>query len=70
MFKMPQLHIYASSITTEQVDLFMSKEYPLQWSCDSFCILTPFTSYMYILMKIAGFITCPIKYEKVMILLW
>jgi len=39
MFKMPQLHIYASSITTEQVDLFMSKEYPLQWSCDSFCIL-------------------------------
>jgi len=30
MFKMLQLHIYASSITTEQVDLFMSKEYPLQ----------------------------------------
>lgn len=30
MFKEPQLHIYASSITTKQVDLFMSKEYSLQ----------------------------------------
>jgi hypothetical protein len=30
MFKMPQLHIYATSITAVQVDLFMSKEYPLQ----------------------------------------